>query len=61
MRQQEQAPDTSRAPSLGGRAMPTVREITVALLRELGMTTVFGNPVPPSCRCSGIFPRISAM
>lgn len=24
--------------------MPTVREITVALLRELGMTTVFGNP-----------------
>ena len=24
--------------------MPTVREITIGLLRELGMTTVFGNP-----------------
>ena len=24
--------------------MPTVREITIGLLRELGMTTIFGNP-----------------
>src|SRR6187455_69183 len=24
--------------------MPTVREATVCLLRELGMTTIFGNP-----------------
>ncbi|OZA72320.1 MAG: hypothetical protein B7X78_01455, partial [Sphingomonadales bacterium 39-62-4] len=24
--------------------MPTVRHATVALLRELGMTTIFGNP-----------------
>ena len=24
--------------------MPTVREVTYGLLRDLGMTTVFGNP-----------------
>ena len=24
--------------------MPTVRDVTIALMRELGMTTVFGNP-----------------
>ena len=24
--------------------MPTVRDATVSLLRELGMTTIFGNP-----------------
>ena len=26
--------------------MPTVRDATVCLLRELGMTTIFGNPFP---------------
>lgn len=28
----------------GAAAMPTVREATIRLLRELGMTTLFGNP-----------------
>src|SRR5204863_5211050 len=27
-----------------GEPMPNVRDVTIGLLRELGMTTVFGNP-----------------
>ena len=41
--------------------MITVREATFRLLDQLGMTTIFGNPGQPNCRCSAIFQIISAM
>lgn len=31
-------------PGPPGETMPSVREVTIGLLRELGMTTIFGNP-----------------